>query len=158
MKLRITIFEHYDFWVDYLFETMFTLSVLSLGIYLLKNRKKKDKKTFPISLVFFGLLLLILTVLPKTVDIKPLISKDYEVEKGILEGIKIKRGSQSFVRTKDYETKLTINDENFYLNGPFKELNDFLGENMEIYYLPYSRKIMKINVIIDMRENQENWR
>lgn len=156
MELRITIFEHYDFWVDYLFETMFTLSVLSLGIYLLKNRKKKDKKTFPISLVFFGLLLLILTVLPKTVDIKPLISKDYEVEKGILEGIKIKRGSQSFVRTKDYETKLTINDENFYLNGPFNELNDFLGENMEIYYLPYSRKIMKINVVIDIKENQEN--
>lgn len=156
MELRITIFEHYDFWVDYLFETMFTLSVLSLGIYLLKNRKKKDKKTFPISLVFFGLLLLILTVLPKTVDIKPLISEDYEVEKGILEGIKIKRGSQSFVRTKDYETKLTINDENFYLNGPFNELNDFLGENMEIYYLPYSRKIMKINVVIDIKENQEN--
>lgn len=156
MKLPITIFEHYDFWVDYLFETMFTLSVLAFGVYLLKNQKKKDKKTFPMSLIFLGFLLLILTVLPKTVDIKPLISKDYEVEKGILEGIKIKRGSESFVRTKDYETKLTINDENFYLNGPFKELNDFLGENMEIYYLPYSRKIMKINVVIDIKENQEN--
>lgn len=156
--MRITIFEHYDFWVDYLFETMFTLSILALGIYLLKNQKKKDKKTFPMSLIFLGFLILILTVLPKTVDINPLISKDYAVEKGILEGIKIKRGSETFVRAKDYETKLTINDENFYLNGPFNELNDFLGENMEIYYLPYSRKIMKINVVIDMRENQENWR
>lgn len=154
--MRITIFEHYDFWVDYLFETMFTLSILALGIYLLKTQKKKDKKTFPMSLIFLGFLILILTVLPKTVDINPLISKNYAVEKGILEGIKIKRGSETFVRAKDYETKLTINDENFYLNGPFNELNDFLGENMEIYYLPYSRKIMKINVIIDMRENQEN--
>ena len=154
--MRITIFEHYDFWVDYLFETMFTLSILALGIYLLKTQNKKDKKTFPMSLIFLGFLLLILTVLPKTVDINPLISKDYAVEKGILEGIKIKRGSGTFVRAKDYETKLTINDENFYLNGAFNELNDFLGENMEIYYLPYSRKIMKINVIIDMRENQEN--
>lgn len=140
--MNITILEQSNFWTHYFLNLICTIVILFAAIFFFMTRKENRLDKY----IFIGSLSLVivfssLLVVPKTLDIKQLITKEYEIQEGILSSIKMYKKGES------YDTIIFVNDESFKLNGKHNVFRDFLGYNLQVNYLKNSKYVMKIDLL-----------
>ena len=147
--MHYTIIENQYFLSNYILELVFALTLLALSIYVY-YKYNKEKKLFAFSIFLLFLFVSLVTVLPKTLDLRAFLTHDYEVQQGILEDYEIKSYSNHG------KTAVVFDDNIYYIDGSHILLEDYKKMPLTVYYLKYSMEVVKIDWVYEDDKDKSN--
>ena len=153
MGFELYLYKTTDFFNAYL------SSLLILGMiffssfffyYSWRNSKDKKRDLF-VSIVctLFAIFVLFSLVIPKTLDITHLIKGEFAVIEGPLEKVSSVRSESS------NDTLIVVNEKRFILEEDLMYLNEYIGQTVNIQYLPNSNQVIQVQIFYEKQKIAE---
>lgn len=112
--------------------------------YSWRNSKEKRRDLFiSIVCIFVAMFVLVSLVIPKTLDINHLIKGEFAVIEGPLEKVSSVNSESSNV------TLIIVNERSFILEEDMMYLNEYIGQTVNIQFLPNSNQVIHVQIFYE---------
>ena len=151
MGFELYLYKTTDFFNTYLFDLLIVAMIFFSSFffyYSWRNSKEKKRDLFiSIACTLFAIFVLFSLVIPKTLDITYIMKGEFAVIDGPLEEVFSSSSASS------NNTIIIVNEERFILEGDFIYLNDFIGQNVNVQFLPNSKQAVQVQIYYKRQES-----
>ena len=148
-----TIYESHDFYTEFYLLGILGLVFTLFGLFGFGKSLDKTDMFFRLICLIPGFFMLYLA-LPYAKDYPAVQNKQYEIMTGQMTDFWITESGGSTSSASSDTSHFKIEDAYFNLDGYYKEFEPLIGFELQVSYLPHSRKVMKMEIPLT-KENIE---